>query len=312
MNNCQVSSEGSGRGFAGKGFGAKGFTLVELLVVMGILVLLAAILIPTVSRAWRSAQITSERADLATLTTALKAYAADFEDYPRNPSLPRDTTNGMNVAPFYSLAIALLGPGPAITPVGVNSQLGDGADGLGFRTKYSLNASTGISSPSGKVWGPYISADNFKVAWEMPTNDPASVTAEQPVILDRWGTAIQYFPRYGPISNRNAVANVTAGPLYGISTPATMSPQGINAFFDQRDATNVWFANSATNARAFQYVLGDSNIDNYINSNETLKVTDPFVLISAGPDMLFCNIGANPANYPTNFLASGNVYSISQ
>lgn len=311
----------------------KAFTLVELLVVIGIIAILAGLLLPAVNHMRRSAQITGQKADFATISTALEAYRADFGDYPRNFVLPRWNTRqnlAQTPAPqFLSLATALLGPGPAITSA---SQVGDGSDGLGFRTEATvipgtvnltatpqtfvpdtpfspqanafansfvssspppaslillpvpgtyvyqetiginnaLVATPGspptlnltlnivpqstthtralISIASGKVWGPYVSADTFKVAF-IPGNLGPPLTAGQPVLLDRCGQVIQYFPRYGPASNRlndssmtpqfPTPASVQAGPLFGYSQPLSAEPGAgkfaENAIWDWRD-----------------------------------------------------------------------------
>ena len=60
-----------------------GFTLVEILVVIGIIVLLAGILVPMVTRAMRTAKQTRIAADMQAIGTALEAFKADQGDYPR-------------------------------------------------------------------------------------------------------------------------------------------------------------------------------------------------------------------------------------
>jgi prepilin-type N-terminal cleavage/methylation domain-containing protein len=311
----------------------KAFTLVELLVVIGIIAILAGLLLPAVNHMRRSAQIIGQKADFQTIASALEQYRADFGDYPRNIQLQTWNTQAgatpPSPAPIYlSLATALLGPGPAITQsVNGNMELGDGNDGLGFRcqasgalpvanvqvtgntitfsfsgtysaqaaavygnfvssgaTPYSItlfpiagqpytetcgiiavsgsatnlqltlsnvplyshtNGTGIITEAAGKVWGPYISPDTFKVAF-IPSS-----TSSQPVLLDRWGQVIQYFPRYGPASNRTASAvpptaspgsapvpnsSVSAGPLFGYSQPYSVDNQyGYNAIWDWRD-----------------------------------------------------------------------------
>src|SRR4051794_26541730 len=62
---------------------AAGFTLVEMLVVIGIIVVLVGMLMPSLNRAWKSAVRSSLANDLQAIATALEAYRQDFGDYPR-------------------------------------------------------------------------------------------------------------------------------------------------------------------------------------------------------------------------------------
>lgn len=209
----------------------------------------------------------------------------------------------------------MLGPGPKVSGNG-NGPLGDGADGLGFRTimGYDAQNNGAYDLPTGKVWGPYVSADTFKVSWEVPTNQ----TLQQPMLLDRWGTPIQYFPRYGTISLRtdsalNPPSGATAGPIYGNATAKSLTASGAgqDTFFDSRDATSAWLTASGDPTLAFKWMAGDDNNDNFIGSGETVHCTDPFVLISAGPDGKFCDLTGS-TNKGTTFQASGNVYSFNR
>jgi prepilin-type N-terminal cleavage/methylation domain-containing protein len=331
----------------------KAFTLVELLVVIGIIAVLAGLLLPAVNHMRRSAQITGQKADFQTIASALESYKADFGDYPRNAQLPTFNTVGGNLhAPiFLSLATALLGPGPGMTQSLSNSffpsyEIGDGADGLGFRAQ-SVNVAVGglpgatpypmtsvlpptfssslpiqfnnfvpgqtvasitmsvgtqfeetvgisgvitaqnqlilaaqpvfssnhqptdkylIKFATGKITPNYLSADTFKVAFVPVPVAPAGQdtnygpggpgsnmygSAGEPVLLDRWGQVIQYFPRYGPANNRTndsvwpppppptLITSVQAGPLFGFSQPESVDTgtpsAGQNAIWDSRD-----------------------------------------------------------------------------
>ncbi|MGA2443166.1 MAG: prepilin-type N-terminal cleavage/methylation domain-containing protein, partial [Tepidisphaeraceae bacterium] len=320
----------------------KAFTLVELLVVIGIIAVLAGLLLPAVNHMRRSAQITGQKADFQTIAAALESYKADFGDYPRNAQLPTfNTQGGLFHAPvILSLATALLGAGPGVTQQpGITSisqyEIGDGADGLGFRAQTVLiNATGNISSLSltsapyqvtltslpvqlnnfvagqmlasitmsvgtqyeetvgftinlattptqlnltaqpvfpsnhattdkylikiatGKITPNYLSADTFKVAFvpvggkdnNYGPGGPGTglpYSAGQPVLLDRWGQVIQYFPRYEPVSNRTndsltamypRSTSVLAGPLFGYSQPNSVDPgAGQNCIWDSRD-----------------------------------------------------------------------------
>jgi prepilin-type N-terminal cleavage/methylation domain-containing protein len=59
-----------------------GFTLIELLVVISIIAVLAGMLIPVVSKARVSAQVTKARTELSNLVTAINQYEADYNRMP--------------------------------------------------------------------------------------------------------------------------------------------------------------------------------------------------------------------------------------
>jgi hypothetical protein len=249
-----------------------------------------------------------QRADFQTIAAGLEAYKQDFGDYPRNIELPKwNTRDGAAPAPIHlTLASALLGPGPAVT-----QEINGNAN----------NARGNISVAGGKVWGPYISADTFKV-----TFIPSGVSGSgQPVLLDRWGQVIQYFPRYGPANNRtndstySTNPSVQAGPLFGYSQPKSVDgATGQNAIWDWRDGATFFSASEsgiAWNAAnpvtgkldyakpwpnptqtmgsdfrpelAIQWMLGEpdsgGNFNNEILAGERLSYDGPYILISAGP-----------------------------
>jgi len=58
------------------------FTLIELLVVIGIMVLLAAILLPTVLRAIGQAEKVQANSDIKQIETAVKAFFNEYGRYP--------------------------------------------------------------------------------------------------------------------------------------------------------------------------------------------------------------------------------------
>jgi hypothetical protein len=123
-----------------------------------------------------------------------------------------------------------------------------------------------IKVPTGKVTPNYLSADTFKVVFVQVNNTltggPGTGfigSAGEPLLLDRWGQVIQYFPRYGPASNRTndswlysaastaVKAAVQAGPLYGESQPMSVDTNnGENAIFDWRDGAPFFTMASTT------------------------------------------------------------------
>ncbi|HTL30216.1 MAG TPA: prepilin-type N-terminal cleavage/methylation domain-containing protein, partial [Tepidisphaeraceae bacterium] len=64
---------------------SRGFTLIELMVVMGILLALAGNGLPVIFRVYRNGQNVRQAGDLQTISVGLEAFKADFGDYPRVP-----------------------------------------------------------------------------------------------------------------------------------------------------------------------------------------------------------------------------------
>jgi len=70
-----------------------GFTLVELLIVMGIIMLLTAILFPAISGAKKSAMISKAQAEIKMLHTAIQSFRNEYDRYPLHGTKYRDATS---------------------------------------------------------------------------------------------------------------------------------------------------------------------------------------------------------------------------
>ena len=119
----------------------EGFTLVELLIVIGIVGLLVTILVPTISKATEAVRRTLTRRILKEVEVALENYHSDFGEYP--PSRPYLATDPNN-------------PKRGAMPGGIPS----GAANLAYY----------LRGPAGRGWG--IGAGGW-----MPSDPP---TATQP------------------------------------------------------------------------------------------------------------------------------------
>src|SRR5438067_3703184 len=69
----------------------RAFTLVQMLVVIGIIVTLMALALPAILKAYGFGIRTRTLSDLQLISTALEAYKQDFGDYPR---IDNDNTPG--------------------------------------------------------------------------------------------------------------------------------------------------------------------------------------------------------------------------
>ena len=65
-----------------KNNGRKGFTLIELMIVIAIIIILAAIAIPNYLRMTDRAKKSAIESDLKSLATALETYKTDWGEYP--------------------------------------------------------------------------------------------------------------------------------------------------------------------------------------------------------------------------------------
>lgn len=79
---------------------AKGFTLIELMIVIAIIAILAAILVPNFIRARAQGQSTACKSNLKNIGTALEMYSTDFSGrFPASANLGSLTPNYLKTIP---------------------------------------------------------------------------------------------------------------------------------------------------------------------------------------------------------------------
>lgn len=146
---------------------ASGFTLIELMVVVGIIVLLIGILLPAVSLAYKKAIITRQKADLQSIATALDQYKADFDG--NYPSVDADNTGAA------VLGKALFGMGDAahyyrgsVSPDDIgNASYNPGTNPVADNTLQ--NGGTGLTIPASYNSGTTYSLGQVVVDGSAPT-----------------------------------------------------------------------------------------------------------------------------------------------
>lgn len=222
-----------------------GFTLMELLVVIGILVLIMAIALPALVSMRRSGQKTRAAADLQAIAFALDAYKTDFGDYPRpelnvgfatlghtlySPGGPAPDTVPASFEPgdvtlYNGTEFVAVRTGSGQNP-GSPSQYwqafpyADGAPGPGFRVRPGLG---------GRVYPPYLQAGKFRLRGQ--------------AILDLFGNPILYCPASARRVNTQEPGGFWYVDDYAFAPPATRPPPVFEAgenlnFFMRANETN--------------------------------------------------------------------------
>jgi prepilin-type N-terminal cleavage/methylation domain-containing protein len=92
----------------------RGFTLLELLIVLGILSVLLGLLYPTISKAQEIIRRNRTRDRIREISLALEAFKKDFGQYPPSKDAPLSTRSGAGNLMYYLL-------GPAGTGWGVEA-----------------------------------------------------------------------------------------------------------------------------------------------------------------------------------------------
>lgn len=249
----------------------RGFTLVEMMVVVGIIVILVTMLVPAVNAARTSAKVTSTRVLINALDTGLNSFKGEIRlgrDYPPSrakpdESLPAPYDKGEYCCGAQTLVWALAGPNLGGTP--------------GFTGDV-------LSLPSTRgPYGPFVDTSKIKMKklWEVVAGFPDGdeVCHDPFVFVDDFNKAIAYFkaPYLYPGGTEDNVAILWGSKL---ADPPTN-------FFDKTNKNNP---NSFIRDRRVDY-------DPTPGAGYEPHNRDSFLLISPGPDLKY-GTSDDVANFP--------------
>jgi prepilin-type N-terminal cleavage/methylation domain-containing protein len=273
----------------------RAFTLVELLVVIGIIAVLIGILIPVVSKMRIQGQITNTKQQLSRISQAITIYEHDFRGYPgllptqafQGPSGYFDTGSGTDmVTPTQytqaeDLVMALMGGLNAVSPTTAGSKLqfkkdyvGTGATTLnwvnpGKKAAYMPRVESDISSP-----GIQLKADGRLSAYTYVTD------SEAPEFIDQFAD-----PR--PLLYMRLNGSAKAGDVNFI----------VSNNYDPTCHYNLFLVSPYLNSTDPKEILAlgasDSRVKQYFTAGQsggsvgTAKFAGTYILISAGADRKF-------------------------
>jgi len=278
------------------------FTMIEMLIVLGIIALLVGLLIPALTMVRRIAKETKQKAQFTTIDLALTAFKNDHGDYP-----PSDWTSVQPAGDYcgpQKLTEALLG----WDLLGFHPDSvwrADGLDATGGTMTYDPlktrdTDADGIPDTLNERKGPYLdlaTTSVFKVGELFPVNIAGTLALDTQVICDVFAA------RKVRLSGSGKTANAGAPILYYRANTAEKRIDAIyniqdnDAFvkmkqlFDGRDHP----LGRGTLADQAAFFYGNPNDPLAIGYIQNPKVTariwpyrpDSYILISAGTDGLY-------------------------
>ena len=289
----------------------RGFTLIEILVVIGIIVLLAGILLPLVNRSRRQAQKLRTSADMQSIITAIQAFKTETGDIPRTPL---DTPN-LGAATLGRYLVGPLGDGykpgtstgapddtddPAAWDAAKEYQAGAVVQAGGNRFVALIpnsNVATSTTTTWQQVTDPnhvhdYVDGTGMAPAAGRKKIGPfmgEKMAMGGIAFVDHQGNAILYFP-----ARPGKTTNVTTANSYVVRSSTLSPPNKTTMRFDADDNLEVFRrAGEADPAplRRIQAALGDFDGSGKIETNlgeiEVATADLEYILWAAGADGKF-------------------------
>jgi len=285
----------------------KAFTLVELLVVIGIIALLVSIVVPALNTAKMVAKKAALKTTFHTLETGLEQFKTDMGAYPesayRDPAI---TLNGSTLAGFvdmgaHRLAEAMFG----LDRLGYQQnhwyQVSDGTVGTPVIPAGTPIDGTGGVARTTKRWGPYVAAESLNVGTMSDVPRPASAIPPDPAVWANPNPVI--LDDLNPLTTRpilyyrsNPNGNLIPA-IYNYTDNSYTTTMSITDIFGMSWSPNQNKLDaSKMNLKCFNYYVWDQKTGYSATNNPLEKIKSPsarpfnrdsYILISAGPDSDF-------------------------
>lgn len=295
-----------------------GFTMVELLVVLGIIALLVGLLLPALNAVKNIAKVTKQKAQFTSIELALTAFKNDYGDYP-----PSVWSSPPNVATDYcgaqKLAEALLG-WDLLGFHPKSAWRADGLDAAGGSGTYDpaktrdLNGN-GVPDTLDERKGPYLelaTTSAFRLGDVFKPYSTGPLAPNAYVICDAFHA--KKVTMLDPVTGRPITASQKAGsPIlyYKANTTSKKCDPGdpVNSIYNILDNQSLVDLGSVRDR--MRHPLSDALVfyssDKGILDPRIPRIKamgwpyrpDSYILISAGPDGLYgtgddiCNFGNN-------------------
>jgi prepilin-type N-terminal cleavage/methylation domain-containing protein len=260
------------------------FTLIELLVVISIIAILAALLLPAISRVKIKAQVKKAQLEAGQIAHAIHNYEADYSRFPVSTNaMNQASANGEDFT-YGTEAVVCVGPSGPISPAG-----------SGFSTpggSYPITAPGAYQANNSEVMAVLLDVESWPATLTVPTINAGHVKNPQ---------RTQYLnaTRVGDITSsgigQDGVYRDPWGNPYIITIDLNYDDKARDAFY-RTNTVSADPADSSTPKRGLNGL-----IPNVIGGNTIYEVNSPVMVWSAGPDKMIepgskANVGVNKDN----------------
>jgi prepilin-type N-terminal cleavage/methylation domain-containing protein len=249
--------------------GSAGFTLIELLVVIGIMLVLIAILIPSMKYAKDAAKRSVTANTFAAIDAGLQGYYADFNNYPSS------TPGAFGSGTFLPRGSNMLAEGLA-------GYLDFGDDGAGPTNSDPTYGFRTRKGGMGKVYGPYMQIT--PKLWRVNNPNANGSLVPPPtdqVLIDGYGNEVLYY-RSTRLTTATQVFGTAANALFVVTDNST----ALNSNGSVPAGTGVTDPSVATLPQKFWTQIGTTS--NQLNTG-VVAGRNSYLLVSAGPDGVYFN-----------------------